>query len=173
MKTKKESISNLILLVLEKAVDGYCRFEDFTYHHYKYQYGIPDLKKSSLSVALSRLRKGGLIEKHINEGKMIYKLTDLGRDALGEPFDENKWDGVWRIVIFDIPEKRRVVRNLFRRRLKGWEFRNWQRSVWITKKNVTQKLRELISDLEIDQWVAVVESNDPALHNIILNDRIT
>lgn len=91
MKTKKESISNLILLVLEKAVDGYCR----------------------------------------------------------------------------------VVRNLFRRRLKDWEFRNWQRSVWITKKNVTQKLRELISDLEIDQWVAVVESNDPALHNIILNDRIT
>ena len=173
MRLKKDSIGNMVLLVIEKTVDGYCRFEDFTYHHYRYQYGIPDLKKSSLSVALNRLRKGGLIEKEIDEGKIIYKLTDLGRDVLGEPFDENKWDGVWRIVIFDIPEKRRVIRNFFRRRLKDWEFKHWQRSVWITKKDVTWKLRKLIDELEIDEWVAVIESKDPALHNITLNDRIT
>ncbi len=157
--------------MLEKAVDGYCRFEDFTYHHYRYHYGIPELKKSTLSVALYRLRKGGLIEKEVKEGKVIYKLTNLGKDALGRGFDESEWDGKWRLVIFDIPENKRRIRDLFRRRLKDWEFKPWQRSVWLTKRNITDRLRKLIEDLDVSSWVAVIESSDPALHNIIFNDR--
>lgn len=171
MENKKSSISDLILLVLEKTVDGYCRFEDFTYHHYRYHYGIPDLKKSSLSQALRRLRIGGYIDKEISEGRVIYKLTSFGKETLGH--DYKPWDGKWRIVIFDIPEKKRAIRDLLRRRLKDWEFKAWQRSVWITKRDITANLRKLIDDLDIEQWVAVVESDDPALHYIIFNDRGT
>lgn len=171
MFIKKKSISNLILLTLEKAVDGYCRFEDFTYHHYRYKYGIPELKKSSLSQALSRLRLNGYIDREVREGKVIFKLTTLGKDALG--IDNEPWDRKWRIVIFDIPENKRRIRDLFRRRLKAWGFKNWQQSVWLTKNNVTNKLRNLIRELEIDRWVAVVESDDPFLNNITFNGRGT
>lgn len=171
MRLRKGSLSQAILFILEKAIDGYVRFEDFTYHHYRYHYGIPELKKSTLSAALKRLREAGYIEKDVDEGKIIFKLTSIGKDVIHPEFDESKWDGRWRIVMFDIPENKRTVRDLFRRRLKEWGFKNWQQSIWITKKNVTKGLRDLISDLEIDSWVALIESDDPALNNIIFHGR--
>ena len=47
--------------------------EDFAYHHYRYHYGIPELKKASLAQALKRLREKGFIEKATekNEGKIF------------------------------------------------------------------------------------------------------
>lgn len=173
MKIRKNSLSAAILLALEKAIDGYVRFEDFAYHHYRYHHGIPELKKSALSAALKRLREAGYIEKRINEGQVILKLTVLGQEALGPKFDESKWDGKWRMVIFDIPEDKRGIRDLFRRRLKSWGFQNWQQSVWITRNNITDKLRKLIDELEIQSWVAVIESDDPAFNNITFNGRGT
>lgn len=171
MAIKKNSISNFILLVLEKSIDGYSRFEDFTYHHYRYRWGIPELKKSALSQALRRLRLNGYIEKNFQEGRVVYKLSELGADALG--IDNVPWDGKWRIVMFDIPENKRVIRDSFRRKLKEWKFKRWQQSVWITQKNITEKLRKLIDSLEITQWVAVIESNDQALHYMKFNGRGT
>ncbi len=168
---RKKSLSSVVLFTLEKAIDGYCRVEDFAYHHYRYRYGIPELKKASLSQALRRLRLDGYIERDVKEGQVIFKLTQLGKDSLG--IDDQEWDGLYRIVIFDIPENKRVIRDLFRRRLKDWEFNNWQRSVWVSKKNITEKLRKLIKDLGIEQWVAVVESGDKSLDYIIFNDRGT
>lgn len=168
MKTYKKSLSQFVLLALEKTVDGYCRFEDFASHYYRYHYGAPELKKSTLAAAIKRLREGGLVNVDINSGAVIVKLTKLGKDALQEVVVEgDKWDGYWRIVIFDIPEKHYLVRNLFRRKLKEWGFKKWQQSVWVTKNNVTLKLRLLIKRLGIDQWVAVFESNDKVLSNIL------
>lgn len=167
MRIYNKSLSWFVLLALEKSVDGYVRFEDFTYHHCKYHYGIPELNKSSLATAIRLLREGDLIEVGKDTDGIIIKLTQLGNDALGDlNFDTSKWDGVFRIVIFDIPEKQRVVRNLFRRRLKNWGFKNFQQSVWVSKSNITDKLRKLIKKLGIEQWVAVIESNDKALTNI-------
>ncbi|MBU1031941.1 hypothetical protein KKE03_03410 [Patescibacteria group bacterium] len=173
MWVKKNSLSYFILLALEKTVDGYIRFEDFAYHAYRYRWGIPKLKQSEFSQALKRLRERGLVTKDItNTNEIILKLTDLGREVLGHETEE-EWDGKWRIVIFDIPEEKRIIRNLFRRRLKGWGFKKWQQSVWITKKNVSRKIRLLIHDLKIEDWIAVIESEDTSIGNRLLDGRIT
>ena len=144
--SKYRQLTNLILLTLEKSIDGYIRFENFTYHHYRYKYGYPELKKASLAKALKRLREGGFIE-FIDDEQLIYRLTDKGREkaVLAELQSiGGKWDGKWRIVIFDIPEKRRSARDLFRYNLKSWGFTSWQQSVWVTKKNCTKVLRDYI-----------------------------
>lgn len=167
----KQSIANAILFCLEKTVDGYCRVEDFAYHHYRYRYGAPELNKSSLAQALRRLRLGGYIEKEVQQGVVIYKLTAIGRDFLG--IEEKPWDGIYRIVLFDVPENNRTIRDLFRRRLKDWGFKNWQRSVWVNKRNATQKLRQLILQLGIEKWVSVIEARDKSLDYIFFNDRGT
>lgn len=156
------------MLNLEKTVDGIVRLDDFTYNSYKYTNNVPYLKKSTLSQAIKRLREGGLVEKNINEGKVILKLTSLGRDYVGK---EEEWDGKFRIVIWDIPENKRKIRDLFRRRLKDWGFKQWQNSVWVSKKNATLKLRALILELGIEGWVAVVESDDPTLVHVKFNGR--
>lgn len=157
MKVYKKSLTKAILLVLEKAVDGYVRVEDFAYHHYRYHYGVPELKKSSLSQALKRLREGGLIEEVKLKKNVIIKLTDEGRGLVSDEFDESKWDGKYRIVIFDIPEQKRIIRNLFRRNLKKWGFKHLQKSVWISKKDVFDKLESYIKDVGIEKWVMVME----------------
>ena len=163
MKIHKGKLSQTILLALEKTVDGYIRLEDFLYNTHIYAKGYErTLKKSEFSQALKRLRERGLVERGlIDENKIIFKLTQLGRDALGfESVREFDWDGKWRVVIFDIPEKNKRVRNQFRRRLKHWGFKNWQQSVWVSKNDITDKLRYLIEELGIGQWVAVFESDN-------------
>lgn len=162
---KKKSIANLALLVLEKSVDGYCRLEDFAYHHYRYRYGAPELKKSSLAQALKRLREDGLIEKDQSSGEIIYKLTKAGRDKaiLMKEEDEN-WDGKWRLVVFDIPEKRRAARQFLRKKLIEWGFKKWQKSVWACKKNCTEQLEDVIKKAGIEDWVLVVESSHVGPH---------
>ena len=160
--TRKRKITDFVLFCLEKSVDGYVRFEDFTYHHYRYQYGIPELKKSSLSQALKRLREGGFIE-YLSDEKLIYRLTDKGKDRAvwaSIKDDSQKWDKKWRLVIFDVPEKRRAARDLLRSKLKQWEFIKFQKSVWGTKKNCTKPLRDFIKNVGIEDWVMVVEASD-------------
>lgn len=154
----------MVLLALEKAVDGYVRLEDFAYHHYRYHHGIPELKKASLAQAFKRLREKGFIERvtEKDEGKIILRLTEAGREflLLEKSDDEIEWDGKWRVVVFDIPEKQRTIRNILRSRLKMWGFSPWQQSVWASKKNITAKLRNLVKELDIEDWVLVIESDN-------------
>lgn len=155
-------MTNLVLLALEKSIDGYCRVEDFAYHHYRYYYGIPELKKASLAQALKRLREGGLIEL-VSDETLAWRLTDKGREkAVLASFlqDDEKWDGKWRLIIFDVPEKRRSARDVLRRKLKDWGFVHFQQSVWGTKKNCAKALRDFIKSVGIEDWVMVVESDN-------------
>ena len=65
-------------------------------------------------------------------------ITEHGRSALDDrvarTFDLLKtvaWDGKWRIVAFDIPERYSVLRNKVREILKRAGFQKLQHSVWI------------------------------------------
>lgn len=169
---KKKSLSYYLLLSLEKAVDGFVRIEDFGKHGHLYIYDRP-LKKSDISQALKRLRERGLIkEDNIDSDKVVLKLTELGRDLLGGTgWNEKDWDGRWRVAIFDIPEQKRIIRDMFRRKLKHWGFKIWQQSVWVTKQPVTDKLRNTIKELGIEKWVAILESDNISSDNKLFNGR--
>lgn len=170
MKTKgaistKKNITNFILLVLEKAVDGYVRFDDLIHHSGRYAYGAGweyPLKKASLAQGLKRLRENGLVD-FVDDEKLMIRLTDQGREraVLAKiKLGDQKWDGKWRLVIFDVPEKRRALRDLLRSKLKQWDFIYLQQSVWATKKDCTKALRDFIKSVGIRDWVMVVETDD-------------
>lgn len=76
----------------------------------------------------------------IKEGENEYKiaLSDIGgKQALRRAFGEikisipEKWDGIWRIVISDIPEKQKAAREGIRERLKAMGFYPLQKSVFV------------------------------------------
>lgn len=137
MRVRKGSLGNFLLFALEKTIDGAVLLDDFVDHPYKYATGFtrpPNFKKQALSKAIQRLREAGYIENGVDQGAVILKLTEIGRDYLGI---EESWDGKYRIVIWDIPENKRRIRDLLRRRLKEWGFKNWQRSVWVSRRNIT------------------------------------
>src|SRR3989344_7614969 len=163
-ENRSKKVTNLILLALEKSIDGGIRLTDFLYNPGYYAYGSGwdyPLKKASLAKALQRLRKGGFVD--LIEEELILRLTDKGRKKaviaeLQSPGE--KWDGKWRVVIFDIPEKRRAARDLLRHNLKSWGFTPWQQSVWVTKKNCTCSLRKYVSNMGIEDWVMIIESDN-------------
>jgi DNA-binding transcriptional regulator PaaX len=102
---------------------------------------IPKWKKyksRNLNEAFKRLKREGaiLIEKR---GKQFYlKLTEKGKKMAGwlqidalKIKRPKKWDGKWRLVIFDISQLKKFYRELFRGKLKELGFYPLQKSVWI------------------------------------------
>lgn len=162
---KRKSLSKFILLMLEKTVDGYVRIEDFLYKPGYYAYGNGweyPLKKAALAKALKRLRENGLID-FVDDKTLIFSLTDSGKDQalwIKMREEEENWDGKWRLVFWDIPEKRKQVRDVLRYKLKQLGFVRWQKSVWASKKNCTEALRNFIKSVGIEDWVWVVESDN-------------
>lgn len=150
--------------MLEKTVDGYVRMEDFLYNPGYYAYGDGweyPLKKSALAKAVKRLRENGWID-FVSDKELALRLTNEGRtQALWTKMKlgNEKWDGKWRLVIWDIPEKRRNARDLFRHQLKQLGFKQFQQSVWTSKKNCTLLLKEYIKKVGIEDWVKVLETD--------------
>lgn len=162
---KRKSLSKFILLMLEKTIDGCVRMEDFSQNPNFYAYGggweYP-LKKAILAQVVKRLRENGFVEL-VSDKELSLRLTDAGRvKALWTKMrlEDDDWDGKWRLVIWDIPEKRRKARDLLRYQLKQLGFKKFQQSVWASKKNCTLLLKKYIKDVGIEDWVTVVESED-------------
>jgi|SRR3989344_34962 len=163
MGNKRIVVKELILEALESSVDGYLRVEDFLYNTHIYARGYDrPLKKSNLSLAIKHLREKGYVDKEKEGNRLIIKLTRKGKDEaiLNRILKEENWDGNWRVVVFDIPEDMRKVRNVFRSRLKIWGFYPWQKSVWISKKDIKKPLSDFIKEMGLEKWVKIFESED-------------
>jgi len=137
----------------------------------------PDIARSLYTIAPKKiyasyhvLKNGGYIkEKETRKGKVIY-LTDKGKmEILKNEFwkEKKKWDGKWRIIIFDIPENSRKHRNFLRRKLQWFGFRELQKSVWIIPYDARREFKEFLKlcniKLEGDVRYLVVEKVDPAI----------
>lgn len=103
------------------------------------------LRENSARTILWRLEKKGLVNKSAKQ----YELTALGlsvvktfQSSREEP--EWRWDGKWRVVMFDIPEKRREHRERLRRALIELEYEPIQKSVFIGKRPLAEDIYEEI-----------------------------
>ncbi|MDD5145521.1 MAG: hypothetical protein PHF44_01630 [Candidatus Pacebacteria bacterium] len=95
----------------------------------------PQKKKSVY--AFDYLKKRGMIQLKREGPDVIIALTKEGRKrARKYQIDDlkiekpKKWDGLWRLVIFDIPSSSRIIRDIFRRKLKEFGFYQLQKSIW-------------------------------------------
>lgn len=91
-----------------------------------------------INQAIYRLERAGLVRTTGERGNRKVILTEKGR-AIIDAVHANEyhipepvfWDGKWRIVMFDIREKRRRARSQLRSLLTGAGFLRLQDSVWI------------------------------------------
>jgi hypothetical protein len=99
----------------------------------------PDLSKKRkpdyrIRQALSRLEKKGLVARTGHTFALTGKGERYGERlrTLEAPLTRpRRWDGRWRIVIFDIWERRRLYRTRLRHILKKIGFIQLQHSVWV------------------------------------------
>jgi len=94
--------------------------------------------KYLVNSTITRLLEIGLIYfENSSKGRLV-RLTEKGEQKLrafenyGFKFEKPpKWDGKWRILIFDIKINRNNTRDKLRRTLKAIGFVQLQKSVWV------------------------------------------
>ena len=91
-----------------------------------------------LAQARYRLKQRGLVKEEKRSNGMYLVLTLHGEKSIEKILAREyripepvRWDGKWRVLIFDIQEKRRRVRLVLRHLLMGAGFIRLQDSVWI------------------------------------------
>ncbi|MDD3101562.1 MAG: hypothetical protein PHE59_00210 [Patescibacteria group bacterium] len=117
---------------------------------------IDEWDKKSIKKAIKHLIHSGLLKK--NE-KDEYFLTAKGMNKLLELKIKKKIETKQKIkkkyfvLIFDIPEKTRFRRDLFRRHLKELGFEQIQQSVWITQYDILEEIKVLIENFGLNKYI--------------------
>lgn len=130
---------------------------------YERMYGfIPSrYKRHNFLQVVIRGFKTGDIEKIIKNDKIYLRLTSTGQKRLYRDFPilnlVKKWDRRWLIVVFDISEKSKSIRNNFRNKLKNLGFGMLQESVWISPLSIGEDMRELINSIGLSEYVFAME----------------
>jgi DNA-binding transcriptional regulator PaaX len=107
-------------------------------------------KNAPFNNAFYYLKRRGYLDIQ-KDGKQIYiSLTEEGRKRAGKYLIDDleikkpkKWDGKWRVIIFDIPDKTKIKREAFRGKLKELNFYQLQKSVWIYPYNCQKEIELL------------------------------
>lgn len=162
---KKSSIPSIILSVLKEV--GSITIQSFFNPKYAQKYGYSCLypNQGAYNSAVSRLAKKGLIKKD-NE---IYYLTAKGEkeaffcylkeDKITASKTKSAWDGKWRIIFFDVPEKKRRYRDELRSMLKVIGFKEFQKSIWIYPHKVPEFLKEILWEENIKHYTRLITTD--------------
>lgn len=107
---------------------------------------------TSIAKARKRLVEKGLLEY---DGTFL-RITQKGQQELlwmqlkdTKKEKPRRWDGRWRVLIFDIPEKKRLVRQRIRDMIELIGFIRLQDSVWLYPYDCEDMMTLLKSDLKI------------------------
>jgi CRISPR-associated endonuclease Cas2 len=124
-------------------------------------------KNSSARTAMNATRR--LIDKgYLRRTKQGLELTEAGAQYLDSASPPTHiWDRKWRIVIFDIPERRKKSRDTLRGKLQQVGFQKLQSSVWIYPYDCEELLILLKKDFKLGKEVSYITAqrveNDAAL----------
>ena len=121
---------------------------------------------SSVDQRLRSLARKGLlkIDGRGPEGTVVisdslrksFEEGDFGISRLRS--SQKPWDGLWRLVVFDIAEENRSLRGLLRKKLKSLGFAMFQKSIWVTPFDVTHEIAKFLDETKIKGPVEVLEA---------------
>lgn len=160
-RKKKQDIQHAVLSVV--AVTGFIAFAAVAGNALQLLDYLPNQKynlKYRAKSAAGRLvakKYAVWIEK---DGKKYLRITPVGRKALA--FEQakaalsnqkKKWDGRWRMVVFDVPERRRRIRTRLRAVMLEIGFARLQDSVWVYPYDCEDFIALLKAELKIGKDV--------------------
>ena len=161
---------DILLLGLANLLDAAEEIKDplrIMSSSYKNMYGwIPRrYQKHNFYQLVSRSLKTQLIEKIEKNGKIYIRITSDGKKAVQRDFPmlllQNKtWDGKWRIVMFDVEEVNKKVRERLRGKLKELGFGMLQKSVFISPHGIIEDFIEFAQTSGIRDYLYILETHD-------------
>lgn len=129
--------------------------------------GINARLRYKTKTVLGKLKSKGEIEFIERDGKKYVRLTARGKEALAlgrekmliQSGKRRTWDRRYRLVMFDVPEKRNKIRVRLRNQMREVGFLRVQDSVWLYPYDCEEFIALLKANLHIgkDVLYAVVE----------------
>lgn len=160
------STKDILLLTLAGIKDLFQEINDpleILSFGYKQMYGfVPGrYARRNFYQAVWRSLKTGDIEKVVKNNRQYLILTTSGKEKVGREFPltkfSRKWNKKWVILIFDIEEKSRKLRDRLRNKLRNIGFGMLQESAWITPLPIAGELMDFIKNNNLTNYVFVLE----------------
>ncbi len=111
----------------------------------------------SVFLKLYNLQRSGFVTKKEKKNQSFFHLTPKGKLQILkylqlERLKAGKWDGRWRVIIFDLPETIKKWREYLRTELKNLGFYPLQESVYITPYPVTGEIDHLLKEWNLRKY---------------------
>ena len=130
-------------------------------------------KENKFKLTLQQLKYRGLVK--LNQNQKL-ELTPAGFRSLNNYLVKNirvekpkSWDGLWRIVLFDIPNEKRKARDGLRHCIKNLGFYQFQKSVWVFPYPCREEIETVASFWNINKYVEIIETNAIPNQNKVLD----
>ncbi|WP_083441389.1 PaaX family transcriptional regulator C-terminal domain-containing protein [Nitriliruptor alkaliphilus] len=121
-------------------------------------------------VTLSRLKRQGWLATERRSRSSWYRLTPLGVQELDEGRERiftrhgmDPWDGRWSLVIYQVPEAERQVRQWLRTRLQWLGFGPLGPATWVSPHDRLRELEEAMAAAEIEAQVDLLDASTGSL----------
>jgi len=151
--------------IVDQVITGGSR----AYHKSKwFLWTPPRYTKKRFQGIVNRLEREGLVQKVLIEGIVHYRLAGLGRKqliALSPALQktQEKWDGFWRIVMFDVPESKRRSRDVLRKQLNRMSFGRLQHSTYVSAFDYGSELLDFLQKKGLWGSVLLMEAKQKHL----------
>src|SRR3954468_2750939 len=115
--------------------------------------------EQSVRVSVSRMMKNGLLQSEKKGNKSYYSLTPRGVSRVDEAarriykLTSHEWDKKWRVIMYNIPEEKRQIRDELRKELMWIGFGSLSNGCWISPNNFKKEINLLISKYNIEEYV--------------------
>ncbi|MBI5733752.1 MAG: CRISPR-associated endonuclease Cas2 [Candidatus Kerfeldbacteria bacterium] len=150
------SVNGYLDLIINPTVLRYGRLIDTT--------GINALHDKRRSrAALRNLERSNYIKTKRLGQKIFISLTSKGQiELLSGELKQAKPNPqkIYTVVIFDIPESQRAVRDQVRYLLKQSDFKKLQQSVWVSRLDNYETVRKFIKQHQAQAWLNVFRGTD-------------
>ena len=128
---------------------------------------VNDPKKNyALARSIKNLVESGCVEIHNSDNQKYLKITKKGQGKLNciklegdGALVSNTWDGLWRIIILDIPEERKSERESLRYLLKKANFVCIKNTVWISPFPYEHLFTNIKKDLNLGTELMILITN--------------
>jgi len=111
------------------------------------------LKERDL-IKIRENQKGTFAVELSKNGKRKVLEYDLEKLKIGPM---KRWDGKWRFIMFDIPNKHKTRSNVLREKLKELGFYQYQKSVWIHPYPIENEMKLISQVFEVRPFIKLGE----------------
>ncbi|MDP2946332.1 MAG: hypothetical protein Q8N61_02675, partial [bacterium] len=122
-------------------------------------------KRYQIRKTFEQLRRKRLIEMIEINGEIKMVLNENGKKRVVNYESEHmtipkpkNWDGKWRLIIFDIPEKFQRERRALRIKLDELGFYPLQKSVWLYPYDCRDEIDFIVEFFKISPYIRIVEA---------------